>query len=57
MEPDDLDGCGAMLAATEHDDALTATLRPLFPRGQADADLADDWLGLFGDCGLPEVEG
>lgn len=48
MDDDQLDGCQAVLEATEYDDEATVALRPLFPRGMADARLADDWVELFG---------
>lgn len=51
---DDLDGCGALFETPEHDDPLTAHLRPLFPRGTEDANLSEEWLELFGDCGIPD---
>lgn len=46
VEDDLLDGCEGVLGTEEYDDEETAALRPLFPRGDEDAHLADAWLAL-----------
>jgi hypothetical protein len=46
QDEDLLDGCGEILDSREYDDDETAALRPLFPEGQADAQLAEFWRAL-----------